>query len=245
MNKKKILSLALVVALIAIMVTGSLAYFTADDEVTNTFTVGSVKIEIYENDKATDEPVVEFDPLTPVVNTNPSEDESYQDKVVEVKNTGANAAYIRVHIAVPTALIGYLQLDVNNAGWSNVVLSDATIGNDNVPYTVFTFDHLTAVDPGAFTAELLKGAYLVSAVDLEENANGDLEFILRDLQTGDKTATSGFVAHKRNADGSYTSADVNILVAAQAIQAQGFDATAQDAATAALNAGFGTGNPWQ
>lgn len=47
--KKKVLTVALVVALIAIMVSGTLAYFTDNDEVTNTFTIGSVEIEIHEN----------------------------------------------------------------------------------------------------------------------------------------------------------------------------------------------------
>ena len=51
--KKKILAIALAMALLAIVVSGSLAYFTAQDKVTNTFTVGSVKIEIYENEEAT------------------------------------------------------------------------------------------------------------------------------------------------------------------------------------------------
>ena len=41
--KKKVLSIALIVALIAIVVSGSLAYFTDRDEVNNTFTIGSVK----------------------------------------------------------------------------------------------------------------------------------------------------------------------------------------------------------
>ena len=61
--KKKILGVALVVALVAIMVGGTLAYFTAEDEVTNTFTIGSVKIEIYENDAPTeidDRPVEDY-----------------------------------------------------------------------------------------------------------------------------------------------------------------------------------------
>lgn len=235
--KKKILTAALAVALIAIMVGGSLAYFTAEDQVSNTFTIGSVQIDIYENGAATQSDTIAFGKLTPVVNTaDPSQDESYFDKVVDVKNTGANDAYIRTHIAIPTVLIDYLQLDTNTEGWSDVVITTA----QNGAYTVFTYDHLASVAPGTFTAELLQGAYLKSNVDLEENASGDLEFILRNAN-GEKTAASGFVAHTRNADGSYTSATVSILVAAQAIQAEGFSS-----ATAALNSGFGVNtNPWQ
>jgi predicted ribosomally synthesized peptide with SipW-like signal peptide len=233
--KKKILTAALAVALIAIMVSGSLAYFTDKDEVTNTFTIGSVKIEIYENDEATDSDTIAFGKLTPVVNDIPSEDKNYFDKVVDVKNIGANDAYIRTHIAIPTALVNYLQLDVSTVGWSYV---GSTIAGE---YTVYTYDYQDAVAPGAFTTELLQGAYLKSNVDLEENANGDMVFILRDAN-GNKTATSSFVAHTKNTDGSYTSATVNILIASQAIQTEGFTA----GATAALNSGFGENtNPWQ
>ena len=237
--KKKILTVALAVVLIAIMVTGSLAYFTDNDEVTNTFTIGSVKIEIYENDEATDSDTISFGKLTPVVNEVPGEDANYFDKVVDVKNIGSNNAYIRTHIAIPTALVDYLVLDLTTTGWSQLDSTTAVV--DGISYTVYTYDHLEAVAPGAFTAELLQGAYLKSNVDLEENADGDMVFILRDA-SGNKTATSSFVAHTKNADGSYTSATVNILIASQAIQTEGFS----EGATSALNSGFGVNvNPWQ
>ena len=49
MNKKKILSLALVVCVAAILaIGGTLAYFTDTDEATNTFTVGNVMIDLTE-----------------------------------------------------------------------------------------------------------------------------------------------------------------------------------------------------
>jgi len=235
--KKKVLSVALVVALIAIMVSGTLAYFTAQDEVTNTFTVGSVKIEIFENDEATDSDTMEFDePLTPVVNTqNPAADVSYIPKVVEVKNTGANAAYIRTHIAIPAALVGYLYLDLDETGWTRQADSAATV--DGVNYVVFTYDFDTAVNSQAFTTELLKGVYLGSDVDLEEGTDGNLYFVRK--ENGQITHQSGFLAHTKTANG-YTSTVINVLVASQAIQAEGFTGTA----TEALNSGF-TGNPWQ
>ena len=121
--------------LVAILVSGSLAYFTAQDAVTNAFTIGSVEIEIYENGAATPDAVKPLGQLIPIVKTaTPNADANYKNKVVDVKNTG------------------------------------------------------------------------------------------------------------KNADGTYTSADVNILVAAQAIQADGFTGTA----TEALNDGFTANtNPWQ
>ena len=238
--KKKVLTIALAIALIAIMVSGSLAYFTAQDNVTNTFTVGSVKIEIYENDTATEEDVRQLGVLTPVVAAEPSTDESYIAKVVDVKNTGLNSAYIRTHIGTPTALVDFLRLDVVLDGTDWAYIGATTAEVDGVAYTVYTYDFTSPVDANAFTHELLQGVYLRSDVDLQENAAGDLEFILRDLQTGDVAATSGFVAHKLNQDGTYTSANIAILVASEAIQTQGFSD-----ATTALNSGFGANtNPW-
>ena len=235
--KKKVLSVALVVALLAVMVGGTLAYFTDEDKVTNTFTIGSVKIDIYENDVATEADTSPMGKLTPVVNATPSEDDSYIDKVVKVKNTGANEAYIRVHIAQPVALLGYLELELETAGWKRVSTSYATV--DEQKYIVVTYDYLTAVEPGDFTSELLKGAYLASDVDLKENADGNLEFCKPDGKGG--YTFSGFVAHASNGDGTYTSNEVKVLIAAEAIQADGFDS-----ATNALNAGFGEKtNPWQ
>ena len=238
--KKKVLTVAFVVALIAIMVSGTLAYFTDNDEVTNTFTIGSVKIEIFENDKPTDDDTVEFDkPFVPIVNTaDPSQDASYIPKAVKVQNTGNNNAYIRTHIAIPKALIGYLYLDLDtNSGWVRKQ-PDTTATVDGVLYDVFTYDYDTAVAPNAFTNELLKGVYLGSNVDLEENSNGDLVFVLR--KDDGTTQTSSFIAHTKNADGTYTTNEVNVLVASQAIQTAGFEGVT---VTEALNSGF-TAHPW-
>lgn len=46
--KKKVMSIFLVVALVAIAAVGTLAYFTDSDEVANTFTVGHVAIDLFE-----------------------------------------------------------------------------------------------------------------------------------------------------------------------------------------------------
>ena len=240
--KKKILSLALVVALIAIMVGGSLAYFTDNDQVTNTFTIGSVKIEIYENNKATDDETVKFEePLVPVVDMmNPSTDDGYIEKAIKVYNEGLNDAYIRTHVAIPTVLKEYLLLNPNlsEVGWKQVAITEAQ--KDGVDYTVYTYDYLEAVKPDTYTPDLLRGVYLASYVDLEEASNGDLYFVIRNKH-GEITDRSGYLAHAKNADGTYTCKGVNILVASQAIQAQGF----KNGATDALNTGFGANtNPW-
>lgn len=241
--KKKVLTVALIVALIAIVVSGSLAYFTAADQATNTFTVGSVRIEVWENGAPTDTDEVIFEkPLLPVVNTEDvTADEGYAAKVVKTENAGKSAAYIRTHIAVPTKLIGYLELKVNleNTNWAYIGTTEAAV--DGVDYTVFTYDYLNAVEGGDFTEELLQGAYLKSEVDMKDDPATETADLVLCKPNGDGTYTfSGYVGYTA-ANGGYTANTLQILVASEAIQAQGFDG-----ATAALNAGFGTGtNPWQ
>lgn len=234
--KKKVLSLALAVALVAIAVGGSLAYFADSDAVTNTFTLGSVKIEIYENKAATPSAEQGLGTLLPVVNTTPSADVNYKNKVVEVKNTGASKAYIRVLIAVPAELDGYLHLDWNDEGWLS--LDEYTVSYEGQAYMVYAYDFENAVESGKFTNELLQGVYLGSDVDLKENEKGDLVFVRK--EEGKIIDESTFVAHRLIPGGLHTSNEINILVAAQAIQADGFGN-----ATDALNTGFGVNsNPW-
>ena len=250
--KKKALAIALAVVLLAVMVGSSLAYFTDTDQVTNTFTVGSVLIDIYENGTITGKDVIKFDkPLTPVVNTTPSADESYIPKTIKVQSNGENEAYIRTLIAIPSNLVNYLVLDLNvnedpnaTTGWKK---SDEykVVAEDNVTYTVYAYDYLAAVAPkddngaSGFTSELLKGVYLDSSVDIKDNpttATGDLEFC---KPNGNGYTFSGFTAHEK-VDGGYKTKTISVLVAAQAIQAQGFSN-----ATTALNTGFPVGtNPW-
>ncbi len=47
--KKKVISIALIIALIAVIAAGSFAYFTDKDKATNTFTVGNVDIRLIES----------------------------------------------------------------------------------------------------------------------------------------------------------------------------------------------------
>lgn len=103
--KKKILAIALVVAMLAVaIVSASLAYFTDEDYATNTFTVGEVDIDLQEDfgqEKENDDRIDDTDTYTeyfyPGVEVN---------KDVWVKNTSTtnNKAYVRVHVAIPADL---------------------------------------------------------------------------------------------------------------------------------------------
>jgi len=96
--KKKLVSVFLVVALIAIAAAGTLAYFTDSEQVTNTMTVGNVQINIDEYQKKADgtyEPFKDNDfTLYPVEN---GHGVTFRNKVVYTTNTSPSGddAYIR------------------------------------------------------------------------------------------------------------------------------------------------------
>lgn len=115
--KKKITALCLCVALLAVAVVGaSLAYFTDNDQADNTFTAGSVKIQLIEEQSNADHTgFVPYDGekvLMPIVGSAQGEKypngqpmaKNYIDKVVTIKNNGNSAAWIRAYYAVPSAL---------------------------------------------------------------------------------------------------------------------------------------------
>jgi len=104
--KKKVLSLCLVLVLVAIAITGAtLAYFTDADEAVNTFSVGSVEIELIESnfhpvvDNKTEAEIREdaktYD--TSVENVVPGQ---WVRKAPYVINQGRNDAYVRVRMVV-------------------------------------------------------------------------------------------------------------------------------------------------
>lgn len=104
MTKKKILVLALTLAMVAILaVGGSLAYFTDSKTADNVFVSGNVAIKLIEN-------FGDNDPETPeklVPSTGSAQNGTLQNgitKEVSVKNTGSEDAYVRVHIAIPSIL---------------------------------------------------------------------------------------------------------------------------------------------
>ena len=115
--KKKLFTMAMAIALIAVSIVGmSLAYFTDKDEATNTFTAGGVKIDLIEQQVSEDgEKLVDFQQnqtLMPIVGSAQGEKDdfgqpvaaNYVDKIVTIKNTGKSAAYIRAYFAIPSAL---------------------------------------------------------------------------------------------------------------------------------------------
>ena len=89
--KKKILAIALVVAMLAIaIVSASLAYFTDEDYATNIFTLGEVDIDLEEDFEQNSK-------IFPGVDVK-------KEVWVENTSTTGNDAYVRVHVAFPVEL---------------------------------------------------------------------------------------------------------------------------------------------
>ena len=194
--KKKLLTIALVVALIAIMVSGTLAYFTAEDEATNTFTIGSVEIEVVEDFE-------EPKNMIPVVTPDES-DPNYIDKDARVKNTGKNDAYVQMYVAIPKAMDdvkAFIVVDADSTDWT-VRAPAGTAEFADGTYNIYMYRYKVKLAPGAETSDVITAAYMAPELDYQ---NG-------------KFVMNGTVIE------NYTPGEkIEIYVAAQAIQADGFN----------------------
>lgn len=91
--KQKLLTLSAVIIVVALSAYGSVAYFTAEDTARNVITAGKVKIELQEKMLTSDgEKTVPFEDRLGVM---PGSEVS---KIVEVKNTGGQDAWVRVSV---------------------------------------------------------------------------------------------------------------------------------------------------
>ena len=144
--KKKIVSLALAVCLIAIAAVGTLAYFTDKDTATNTFTVGNVAIDLIEQQK-TDNGLADFDQNKKLLPG--TSDVNAVSKIVTVKNTGANDAWVWVDLKIPAYLVsseyptnesknalhwnsyGCFNVEYNSGNYWGLATSDGIVGADH------------------------------------------------------------------------------------------------------------------
>ena len=147
--KKKILALALVVAMLAVaIVSASLAYFTDQGYADNTFTIGNIEIELHET---FDEQNADLVPGVTIT------------KEVTVENTSdtGNDAYVRVQIAIleelaPSTIFaddGFLTITQANDDWEwpNDENNIYRVTIDGLNYRVFTGIYKEALADGEIT----------------------------------------------------------------------------------------------
>ena len=197
--KKKITMIALVVALVAIMVVGgTLAYFTDKDMDTNVMTIGKVEIDQIED----------FDEDTVIL---PYEDVvgiDLRNKVVTVKNTGTEPAYIRTLVAFEDTNGA---ADLVHAKWDSAFADEklnAKLAADNVEVNGTSYEVWYVVYP--------------DALDVGATSGESLQSVWADVTAGNDWANG--------VGGEYT-----VLVLSQAVQSTGWDA---ETAAEALDAAF-------
>ena len=246
--KKKVLTIALAVAVVAILLTGaSLAYFTDTDKATNVFTTGKVDItlnETFDKEKAK---------LLPG-------DENAIAKVINVTNNEEDA-YVRLHIAFPADTLDYSDaglFEYNNlvhfnqkyasmalGQWNWTKTADGVDGDypgypgngnkynaytttiDGTEYVVFVVTYMTRLEKDATTAT--DAIYQVYLDKYADTANGETYTAPAGIDYRTKALSSNLNNYK-------------IYVVAEGCQAAGFN----DAYTA-LNTSFGTPgtySPW-
>lgn len=164
MSKRKIVLLALAACMVAILaVGGTLAYFTAEDDATNTFTVGNVAIDLTEPNwkESGSQDAPEVYPTEPL------------QKDPTVENTGANPCFVRISVTGWDCLI--------NAGLSenNIIYRtdyvDGKLGENWVLHTDGYFYYNKVLAAGETTDALFD--QIVVPADLI-NGDGETEFDL-------------------------------------------------------------------
>lgn len=261
MNKKKLVTVCLVVAMMATaLIGGSLAYFTDTDAKDNTFTVGNVTIDLIEQQRG-ENGLVDFEQnkkLYPIVGSAQGDKDdygmptakNYVDKMVTVQNTGSEAAYIRAYFAIPSALDdGY---DTFNAGlnvlhfnFGNKMVDGNAVTTEGAEwiwkhdgkwnYFETTIEgikyNVYFADYATTVAAGATTEQFVQGVYLDSTFNYDGENYYV-TQKGKKVTL--------NLDEGWNWSNVTCPVFAVAVQAAGFDS-----ASAAVDAAFGEKyNPW-
>ena len=122
--KKKILVIAFIAVCLSIVAYSTTAFFSVDDTATNVITMGNIKIELEELAIPDDggDPVPFGDVIDVLPGTNVS-------KIVQVKNTGNNSAWIRISIDKAIELaegvngevdVALVSLNVNTENWTEL-----------------------------------------------------------------------------------------------------------------------------
>ena len=243
MNKKKLIVLvASLVMVLTLAIGGTLAYFTSEDDATNVFTMGNVKIDLKEDFEQNSE-------LAPGLKIN---------KDAWVVNTGTKDAYVRVHMAFPldmddgnpdfNASKNFLHWnfsadDYADGKWSflpeystgtgykgngagNWNYYETTI--DGEEYAVYVATYRSALAPEAQTELALTQVYLDATVNAVANEDGTITY----------TDSNGNSVTLTKEEAS----EIQIHIWAEGTQTETFE-NAYDA----LNTAFGvpgTYNPW-
>lgn len=147
--KKKILLVSALAVLFAVAVSGTLAYFTADEVAHNIITSGSVEIDLVEKTQLPDGTLADF-PQEGISGIMPG---TVVSKIVSVANTGLSEAWIRVKIEAKIVGADGKELSGKLSDGSSVMsfeISENWVEKDGYYY------YKNPVAPGKNTDELMK-----------------------------------------------------------------------------------------
>lgn len=222
--KKRILSLALVVALVMVAVAGAtMAYFTDTEQAVNVATVGNVSIKQHEQERAEDGTLQEFTQgkgLAPAYATDWTVTNGFWtnvsgalDKIVTVENDGASDTYFRTWIAyecpvgmtVGTTTDADIIISDNSSDYTVQYVTTTAIGDNT--YAIYCYTYNEALASGATSEPSL------------------VQFAMSPAAT--------------NAEAALIGETYEILVFTQAVQTDNFSSN-----TTALTEAFGNDIPW-
>ena len=183
--KKRILSVSLVAAMLAVgVVGGTMAYLNDSDYDKNVMTAGYVTIEQLEEDQAGNDVSGGSFHLVPAVGTpdytvneygvkvfDDAQFKNVKDKFISVVNTGSENAFVRTIILMEAAgseLVGTLNDDCDGQAMNPVWLGDGTnlqVTVSGEVYDVYVCTYNTALTPGQESEPSLKQVYLNNAAD--------------------------------------------------------------------------------
>lgn len=177
--KRKVLLVSAIAICLAIAVSGTLAFFTAEDTAHNVITSGGIQIELQE--WADEEKTVPF-PENGVTGVMPG---SEITKIAEVKNTGADPAWVRVRVEKNITLsegaegeidLGLMQLSFDESAW--------TLGEDGYYY------YNKALAPGQVTEPLFASvSFDIAMSNLYQNSTAAVDVTAQAVQTANNGET--------------------------------------------------------
>lgn len=265
MKKKTILVAAIAVMLVAALVVGgTLAYFTDTKTATNTFTMGNVKIALNEQQKGENGPVpfVQNKQLVPGT----SSDGNAVSKIVTVTNTSEhNDAWVWVELKIPAYLVsadyktdphkdesknalhwnsyGCFNVEYNAGNYWKLATSDGIVGADKK----VTDPNMVAVDNGLWNDYKYVGTvkeggtdYVVIRTTMDKKLPAGKTSLpcLAQVYMDWRVTTSADGSKYNLPDGSTISTALpwNVIVTAYAIQADGFNTVDEAVAAYSNNA---------
>ena len=255
--KKLTLVVTCVVLVAAMVIGGTLAYFTDTDDATNTFAVGNVKIELIEQQRS-ENGLVPFEQnkkLYPIVGSAQGEKDAlgmpttknYVDKMVTIENTGSEKAYIRAYFAIPSALDdGYetfnAGMNVLHFNFGNKVVNGAISSTEGVEW-IWTHGNKWNYFETTLNDGIKYNVYYADyyqAVDAGATTEQLVQGVYLDKTFDIKDGKCYAFDKEVTLDDGWNWNSVSCPVFAIACQAEGFDN-----ATAAMEAAFGAQyNPW-